>query len=268
MSNDTFSQNVVIITGASAGIGKELALQLAKQGAWLSLAARNAERLEEVAEQCRQMGAKALVVPTDVAEKEQCRMLIEKTVQEYGRIDTLVNNAGITMWALFEEIKDLSLLERIMQVNFFGSVYCTYYALPHLKKSKGRIVSVASLTGKAGVPTRTVYSASKHAMAGFFDSLRIELAGSGVTVTMIFPGFVSTDIRERAVDGEGKPLKESPLPENEMMPVQECVNIMVDAMEKRKREVVMTLRGKIGVALKVFAPGLVDTIARKAIEKG
>ncbi|HID37956.1 MAG TPA: SDR family oxidoreductase [Calditrichaeota bacterium] len=268
MGNNSLAQNVVIITGASAGIGKELALQLAKQGAWLSLGARNAGRLEEVAKECRQLGAKALVVPTDVAEKEQCLLLIEKTVQEYGRIDTLVNNAGITMWALFEDVKDLALLERIMQVNFFGSVYCTYYALPHLKKSRGRIVGVASLTGKTGVPTRTVYSASKHAMAGFFDSLRIELAGSGVSVTLIFPGFVSTDIRERAINGEGKPLEESPLPENEMMPVERCVNIIVRAMQERKREVVMTARGKIGIWLKLIAPGLVDNIASKAIEKG
>ncbi len=268
MTKTDLSQNVVIITGASAGIGRDLALQLARQGAWLSLAARNTEKLEEVAEQCRQLGAKALVVPTDVSEKEQCNRLIERTVKEYGRIDTLVNNAGITMWAMFEDVKDISLLDRIMQVNFFGSVYCTYYALPYLKKTKGRIVGVASLTGKTGVPTRTIYSASKHAMAGFFDSLRIELAGSGVSITMIFPSFVATDIRERAVDGEGKPLEESPLPEDKMMPVDECVRIMITAIEKRKREVIMTARGKIGVALKLIAPGLVDNIARKAIEKG
>jgi len=268
MPDETFSQNVIIITGASAGIGKELALQLAREGAWLSLAARNTKRLEEVAEQCRKSGAKALVVPTDVSDKEQCRRLIEKTVQEYGRLDTLINNAGITMWALFEDIKDLSLPERIMQVNFFGSVYCTYYALPHLKKSRGRIVAVASLTGKTGVPTRTIYAASKHAMAGFFDSLRIELADTGVAVTMIFPGFVSTDIRERAMNGEGKPLQVSPLPEDEMMPVEECAGRIMKAMRERKREVVMTARGKIGVWLKLIAPGLVDKIARKAIEKG
>ncbi|HGY55246.1 MAG TPA: SDR family oxidoreductase [Caldithrix abyssi] len=268
MNKPVFSENVVVLTGASAGIGKELAMQLARQGACLSLAARHADRLEEVGEQCRQLGAKAITVPTDVADKKQCEQLIERTVQEYGRIDTLVNNAGITMWALFEDIEDLSLLENIMQVNFFGSVYCTYYALPYIKKNKGRIVGVASLTGKTGVPTRSGYAASKHAMAGFFDSLRIELSGSGVSVTMVFPGFVATDIRERAIDGKGNPLEKSPLPEEEMMPVEKCANIIVEAMENRKREVVMTTRGKIGVWLKLIAPALVDKIARRAIEKG
>ena len=173
-----FRDNVVVVTGASAGIGAELARQLAAGGARLALAARDAARLEEVAAECRARGGRALAVPTDVGEEAQCAALVERAVAEYGRLDTLVNNAGISMWARFDEITDLSIFERVMRVNYLGSVYCTHHALPHLKRSRGRIVGVSSLTGKTGVPTRSGYAASKHAMAGFFDSLRIELDGT------------------------------------------------------------------------------------------
>jgi short-subunit dehydrogenase len=263
-----FLQKAVIITGASAGIGRELALMLAEQGAWLALAARNAEKLEEVAAQCRQRGGKAVVVPTDVAEQSQCRNLIERTVAEYSRIDVLINNAGISMWARFDEISDLSLIEQIMRVNYFGSVYCTHYALPFLKETQGRIVGISSLTGKTGVPTRSGYAASKHAMAGFFDTLRIELADYGVSVTMIYPGFVATEVRQRAFATDGKPLGISPVREDEVMTVETCARLIVQAAAQRKRELVMTLRGKLGMWLKLIAPGLVDRIARKAIEEG
>jgi short-subunit dehydrogenase len=268
MDNAVFRENVVVITGASSGIGRELAYQLADQGAWLSLAARDAGRLAAVSDRCRERGGKALVVPTDVSQQAQCQNLIERTVQEYGRIDTLVNNAGISMWARFEEVGDLSLFERIMQVNYLGCLYCTYHALPYLKQTKGRIVGVSSLTGKAGVPTRSGYAASKHAMAGFFDSLRIELADCGVSVTMVYPGFVATEMRKRAFGADGKPLGESPVREAEVMPVETCTRLIVGAAAQRRRELVMTSRGKVGQWLKLIAPGLVDRIARKAIEEG
>ncbi|HEX7403535.1 MAG TPA: SDR family oxidoreductase, partial [Usitatibacter sp.] len=165
-------------------------------------------------------------------------------------------------------IEDMSILERIMQVNYMGSVYCTRHALPHLRESRGRIVGVASLAGMIGVPTRTGYSASKHAMRGFFDSLRIELDGSGVTVTMIYPGFVSTSIRESATGPDGKPILVSPVKEGEAMSVEDCARRIVAAIEGREREVVMTARGKIGLWLKLVAPGLIDRIAKRAIERG
>jgi short-subunit dehydrogenase len=268
MKGSHFFENVVVITGASAGIGRELALQLADQGAWLILAARNAQRLEDVAEECRQRGGRALVVPTDVAQQPQCQGLIERAVAEYGRIDTLINNAGITMWAKFDEIRDLSLIEQIMRVNYLGSVYCTHYALPYLKKAQGRIVGVSSLTGKTGVPTRSGYAASKHAMAGFFDSLRIELMDTGVSVTMIYPGFVATEVRERAFGADGKPLGKSPVRESEVMTADVCAHLILQATARRKRELVMTLRAKVGLWVKLIAPQLVDNTARKAIETG
>jgi short-subunit dehydrogenase len=268
MEDFAFLDNVVIVTGASSGIGRAVALQLADQGAWLALAARRIQRLEAVAAQCRERGGQAQVVPADVAVEAQCNALIGQTLALYGRIDTLINNAGITMWAPFDQVQDLAPLEDIMQVNFWGSVYCTYYALPHLKEAQGRIVGVSSLTGKTGVPTRSVYAASKHAMAGFFDSLRVELMDTDVSVTMVYPGFVATDVRRRAVGPGGEPLGESPVQEDAVMTPEACARIIIAAAARRRREVVMTLRGKLGQWLKLIAPGLVDRIARRAIERG
>ena len=260
--------NVVIITGASRGIGAALARRLAGQGALLALVARDRPALEKVAAECVAAGARAEVIVADVAEEAQCRRMVEHVLASFGRIDTLVNNAGATMWARFEDIVDLSILERLMQVNFMGAVYCTHHALAHLKATRGRIVGVASLTALTGVPTRSGYAAAKHAMRGFFDSLRIELEDSGVTVTMVYPGFVSSGIRENAAGPDGKPILVSPVKEGEVMGVEECARIIAKALAGRRREVVMTLRGKIGALLRFVVPGVVDRVARRAIEKG
>lgn len=268
MTTAPFHENVVIVTGASSGIGRELAYQLADQSAWLALAARDVERLDAVAEGCRSRGGRALVVPTDVAEQAACQQLVTRAVEAYGRIDTLINNAGVTMWALFEELSDLSPLERIMQVNYFGSLYCTYYALPHLKQSRGRIVAVSSVTGKAGVPTRSGYAASKHAMVGFFDSLRVELAPHGVSVTIVYPDFVATETRQRAFGPDGRPLGVSPVQEGKVMTAETCARLIVRAAARRKREEILSLRGKVGQWIKLVAPGVIDGIARRAIARG
>ena len=260
--------NVVAITGASKGIGAELARQLAAKGAKLVLAARNEKELEAVAADCRKAGASVVTVKADVAVERDCQAIVAGAVLAFGRLDTLVNNAGVSMWARFEDIDDVSILERIMQVNYMGAVYCTRHALPHLRAVRGRIVGIASLAGRTGVPTRSGYAASKHAMTGFFDSLRIELADAGVTVTMIYPGFVSTGIRENATGPDGKAIMVSPVKEGEVMGVEECAHRIVKAIGKREREVVMTARGKIGLWLKLLAPSLVDRLARRAIETG
>jgi short-subunit dehydrogenase len=259
---------VVVITGASKGIGAELAKQLAARGAKLVLAARNSEELEKVADECRKAGGAVITVKADVAVERDCQAIMSGAALAYGGIDVLVNNAGATMWARFEDIEDVSILERIMQVNYMGAVYCTRHALPYLRQSKGVLVGISSLAGRTGVPTRSGYAASKHAMTGFFDSLRIELDDSGVTVTMIYPGFVSTGIRENATGPDGKAIQVSPVKEGEVMGVEECARIIVKAIETRKREVIMTARGKLGLWLKLFAPSLVDRIAKRAIQEG
>lgn len=265
-----FKNNVTIITGASTGIGEELAYRLADQGACLVLTARREAELERVAAKVRERGAaagaKVIIVSADVAIEADCKKIIDAAIHEFGRIDTLVNNAGMTMWAKFADIQDVSMLARIMQVNYMGAVYCTHYALPHLKAGKGRIVGIASLTGLIGVPTRTGYAASKHAMRGFFDSLRIELEDDGVTVTMVYPGFVATGIRENATGADGKPAKIDPVNQDDVMSVDECTTLIVRAIEQRKREEVMTLKGKLGQWLKLIAPGVIDGIAKRAVE--
>ena len=259
---------VVAITGASKGIGAELARQLAAKGARVVLAARGEKELEQIAAECREAGGKAVTVKADVTRDRDCQAIVSGAVVAFGRLDVFVNNAGATMWARFEDIGDVSLLKQIMDVNYMGAVYCTKHALPHLRDTKGLLVGISSLAGRTGVPTRTGYSAAKHAMAGFFDSLRIELDGSGVDVTMIYPGFVATGIRENATGPDGKPIMVSPVKEGEVMSVEDCARRIVTAIERRERDVVMTARGKIGLFVKLFAPSLVDRIAKRAIESG
>lgn len=265
---ETYKGQVCIITGASSGIGRELAYLWASQGAQLVLAARNESRLLAIAEECRRRGGEAHVIPTDVTQESACKNLIDQTVQHFGKLDILVNNAGISMYARFDEVQDLAAMDQIMKINFYGSMYCTYYALPHLKASKGRIVGISSLTGKTGVPTRTVYAASKHAMAGFFDSLRVELMDDGVAVTMIYPGFVQSEVRTRALGPDGQSVGSSTAQEDQAMTAEECARIISRATARRKREVVMTTRARLGLWMKLIAPSVVDNISMKAIENG
>lgn len=263
-----FKDNIVILTGASTGIGEALAHQLAAQGAWLVLAARNAQKLESVAAECRACGGCALVVATDVTDEEECRELVERAVAEYGRIDTLINNAGLSMWMKFEDVEDLDSLEYLMRVNFFGSMYCSYYALPYLKQSKGRIVAIASVAARTGIPTRTGYAASKHAMVGFFESLRIEVEDDGISVTIAFPDFVASGMHTRSLGADGKPLGHNPLQVDKLMTSEECAQLIVAGAAARKRQIVMSNRSRFGQWLKLIAPGKVDEIAKKAIKKG
>ncbi|HKS07353.1 MAG TPA: SDR family oxidoreductase [Gemmatimonadaceae bacterium] len=262
-----FADRSVVITGASDGIGAEVARQLAGQGAWLALGARRAHELDLVAQECISRGGRAIIVKTDVTDPAQCRDLIAHAMQSYGKVDVLVNNAGVGAHFAFNEATDLAVYDRVMRVNFLGSVYCTHAALAPLRQSKGLIVAVSSLAGKTGVPFRTAYSASKHAMQGFFDSLRLELGGSGIDVTLVSPGFVATDIRAHALGGDGKVLGESPLDERDVMALDECGRQIVDAMERRKREVIMTARGRIGLILKSVAPRMVDRMTADVMKR-
>ncbi len=268
MSRDPFAGAVVCITGASSGIGAELARQCAAQRARLVLAARDLTRLEAVADECRALGAEALVVRTDVAQEADCKAMIDATIAHYGRLDMLINNAGLGASGLFREITDFSVFERVMRVNFHGSVWCTAYALPHLEQSRGRLVAVSSLTGLTGIPRRTAYGATKHAMAGFFDALRIELEGTGVSVTMIYPGFVVTDINRYALSPDGTPWGERAHQRRpgQSMPVDECCRLILRAAARRQRQVVMTWTARIGRWIRLVAPSVVDGIARRAIE--
>ena len=263
-----YTGKVVVVTGASQGIGRALCLALAPQRPRLVLAARDAAALEAVASECRQRGAEALVVETDVTDVEACRRLVDRAVQSFGGLDVLVNNAGIGMISRLDEVEDLSIYERLMRVNFLGSVYPTRFALEHLERSRGQIVAVSSLAGLTGVPLRTGYAATKHAQIGFFDSLRVEMREKGVAVTVIAPYYVQSEIRRRAVAGDGQPLPASPVREAEVMTAEECARQIVKAMERRQRMLVMTLKGRLGRWVKLAAPGLVDRMAERSVRRG
>ncbi len=262
MKKGAFQNNVVIITGASSGIGMELAYLLASEGAWLSLAARRREKLDEVAAKCRRLGGRALVVPTDVSDETRCKRLIDATIAEYGRIDTLVNNAGYGLSARLADLPDLSQFREMIDVNLLGSVYCTYYALHFIKETRGRIAGVSSVLGKFGTPGNTAYAASKFGMAGFFDSLRVELKRDGVGVTCIFPGLTITEFAEhvRKPDGSIIGEKGKRIYGPKTMTAAHAARIIRDVVAHRKPEVVLTKEGKFAVWMKKFMPGVLDKI--------
>jgi len=262
---DTLGGKAVLITGASTGIGRALALELARTGAQLALNARDADRLGETVAECVALGGAALAVPGDVAVAEDCRRMVARTVERFQRLDVLVNNAGLTMWARFDALADLAPLERLLAVNYLGAVRVTAAALPYLKNSRGLIVAVASIAGLTGVPERTGYAASKHAMVGFFESLRIELRGAGVDVTIVAPDFVQSELHKGALGADGRPLGRSPMDEPRIMTSEECARLIARAMRRRQRLLITSARGRLGRWARLVAPALVDRIAARAI---
>ena len=261
---------VIVITGASDGIGAEMARQWAARGradVALVLAARSIDKLEAVAKDCRASGAQALVQRCDVSVQADCIALVDAAVKTFGRIDTLVNNAGMSAHATFDSVTDLSWYETLMRINHWGSVWCTHAALPHLKASRGRLVAVASLAGLVGVPGRTAYSGTKFAMTGFFEALRVELLGSGVSVTIAYPGVVATEIRYRGFNAQGQAAGRSGLDERGAMSIETCARLIVDGTEARRRDIVMSAKGKLGRWMKLIAPAMLDRMATRALKK-
>ncbi len=263
----TFAGKTVLITGASEGIGRALALELAAEGANLVLAARNAARLEEAATACAARGAAVECFVMDVARAEDCRACVARAVARFGGLDVLVNNAGVTMWARFDAVTDFSVYERLLKVNYLGAVHMTAAALPHLKATQGLLVAVASIAGLTGVPERTGYAASKHAMVGFFESLRIELAGSGVDVTIVAPDFVVSEIHRRATGPDGRPLGQTPMQERRIMTAAQCAHLIAGAMRRRQRLLITSARGRLGRWARLLVPRLVDASAARAIRE-
>ena len=264
---DSFEGKAIVLTGASEGIGRALALALASARARLVLAARNAERLASLAQECIARGAEVLCVPTDVSQRADCTALIDAALARFGTIDVLLHNAGSTMWSRLDQLEDPGLLERLMRTNYLGAAWITWRALPALVAARGRIVAVSSMAGLVGVPTRTGYSASKHAMFGFFDSLRIELADQGVSVTIVAPDFVRSEIHRRAIGPDGKPLGMSPMQEAKIMTADECAAIFLRATLQRRRLALTSSRARLLRWLKLFAPKLVDILAARAIRR-
>lgn len=255
-----FKNKVVVITGASSGIGRSCAEEFAKRGANLVLAARQYVTLCEITAGLeKDYGIKAVAVQVDVTKEEDCELLIKQALITFGSIDIVVNNAGISMRALFNEL-DLSVLKNLMDVNFWGTVYCTKYALPEILKTKGSIIGVSSIAGYRGLPGRTGYSASKFAMNGFMEALRTELLNTGVHVMVACPGFTTSNIRVAALAKDGASHGETSMEEGKMMSSEEVASRIVDGIASRKRTLIMTAQGKLTVWINKLLPALADKL--------
>ena len=258
MKGGYFKDKVMIITGASSGIGLASSRLFAGFGARLVLAARSMDRLETLAAELSSL-TEVLCVKTDVSVEEDCRHLIEKTVERFGRIDILVNNAGISMRAMFRDV-NLSVIKTLMDVNFWGTVYCTKYALPELLKSKGSVVGVISIAGFSGLPGRTGYSSSKYAVRGFLDTLRIEHLYDGLHVMVFAPGFTASNVRNAALTADGSTQGKTPRDEGKMMTAEKVAEYLARGLARRKREMVLTPLGRLTVLVHKFLPWLTDKV--------
>jgi len=257
---------IIIITGASSGIGKALAFECAGRGAKLCLGARDGEKLTMIRERLKEAGTEVIILKTDVTKKEDCRSLVEAAVSHFGRVDILINNAGISMRALFEEV-DLDVIKKVMDTNFWGTVYCTKFSLPYLIRSGGSLVGVSSVAGYKGLPGRAGYSASKFAMQGFLEVIRIENRRKGVHVLIACPGFTASNIRNTALAKDGSQQGESPRDETSMMTAEEVAQHICHAIEKRKHRITLTLQGKMTVWLNKFCPGFMDRLVYNHMAK-
>jgi len=252
-------QRVMLITGASSGIGKALSLQALADGYRVVMVARNIAAMEDAVRGDHLDIERYLIVGADIGDREACRMVVDRTIAHFGRLDVLVNNAGISMRALFEEV-DVSVLEALMRVNFWGAVYCTHHALPWLLQARGSVVGVSSIAGYKGLPARTGYSASKFALQGFLESLRIENMKRNLHVLIACPGFTASNIRKTALAKDGSVQGESPRDEHTMMTAEEVSLHILEAIKLRKHRLVLTRQGKLTVLLNKFFPRWVDQL--------
>lgn len=256
----------VVVTGASSGIGEALAREYAALGANVVLGARQEARLKEVVAEITAQGGKAAYAVVDVVKEEECKGLIQKTIDSYGAIDVLICNAGLSMRALFDDV-DLEVLHRLMDVNFWGTVNCVKYALPHLQATKGSIVGVSSVAGLHGLPGRTGYSASKYAMTGFLETIRIENLKKGLHVMIACPGFTASNVRFSALTADGKSQGETPREEDKMMSAEEVARIIITGTQRRKRLSLMEFNGRATHFIKKLFPAFLDKMFYNAMAK-
>lgn len=255
-----FKDKVVVVTGGSEGIGKAIIEALVPLGAKIATCARNHDKLYQL--QMRYAGTLLHAVACDVSKEQDCKRFIESTIKTFGGIDILINNAGISMRALVKDV-DIEVMRKVMDVNFFGAVYCSTFALPSITERKGTVVGISSIAGYRGLPGRSAYSASKFALQGWLESLRIELLDEHVNVMWVCPGFVTSNIRNVALDHEGSPQKQNPMDESKMMSAEECAQHILDGIEKRKRSLILTFSGKRTVFMNKFFPALTDKLVHK-----
>ncbi len=255
-----FQDKVVIVTGGTDGIGKALVKDLIQKGAKVATCGRNQDKLYAL--QMEFPGQLLHTMVADVSRYEDCEQLVSSTVKTFGGIDIIINNAGVSMRALVQDL-DISVIEKVMNINFYGAVYATKLALPYILSRKGTIVGVSSIAGYRGLPGRSGYSASKFALQGWLEALRTELLESGVNVMWVCPGFTSSNIRNAALNKEGKHQGESPMDEDKMMTAEACATHILKSIEKKKRTLVLTFTGKRTILMNRFFPSLTDKMVRK-----
>jgi len=257
---------VVIITGGSSGIGKSLAEVFGREGASVVITGRNLANLEQVSLEFKALNIEHLIVNADVSVEEDNKKLVALTIAKYGRIDILINNAGISMRALFADA-DLSVIKKVMDINFYGTVYATKYCLPEIVKNQGSIVGISSIAGYRGLPGRTGYSASKFAMQGFLEVIRTELLKKNVHVLIACPGFTTSNIRNASLTKNGTAQGESPRDEEKMMSSEEVAERILTAVKKRKSYLVLTFQGKMTVFLNKWFPTFMDKMVYNIMAK-
>ncbi|MBO5961637.1 MAG: SDR family oxidoreductase [Alistipes sp.] len=250
---------VVVITGASSGIGEAMARLYSELGAKVALGARNETKLAELVQAIRSEGGEAIYITTDVTKESDCQRLVERAAEEFGGVDIMICNAGISMRALFDDV-EMSVLHRVMDVNFWGTAYCAKYALPYLQASKGSLVGISSVAGLHGLPGRTGYSASKFAMTGLLETIRIENLKKGVHVMIACPGFTASNVRYSALTADGSPQGETPRNEATMMTAKEVALRVAKGIAKRQRLCLMEKEGRLTHFVKRWAPSLLDRL--------
>jgi short-subunit dehydrogenase len=257
LMKNSFKDKIIIITGASSGIGEALVHEFAKQGSKIVLAARNELKILQIEKELNEKGMTVIAITTDVSRESDCKHLIETTIDRFGSVDILINNAGISMKALFHEA-DLQVLRRLMDVNFWGTVYCTRYALPYLVRSKGSLVAVSSIAGFNGLPGRSGYSASKFAIHGLMETIRIENLKNGLHVMVVAPGFTASEIRKHALLADGTEQGESPRDENHLMSPQFVARSIIKGIKRKRRNKILTWEGKLTALFQRIIPRVVD----------
>ncbi|MEO9485695.1 MAG: SDR family oxidoreductase [Ekhidna sp.] len=257
-------QKVAIITGGSSGIGKSLVLKYANEGYAVVFTGRNENRMAQVVSE---LGERPhLSLELNAGDKDDNKKMVDETIKKFGRIDVLVCNAGISMRALFEEV-ELDVFKQLMDINFYGAIYATKFALPHLLESKGTIIAISSINGWRSTPARTAYSSSKFAMQGFFEALRTEVMTRDVNVLVVCPGFTSSNIRNAALNADGQAQGESPRDEKKMMTPDEVAQRTYTAAKKKKRDLILTFEGKMAVMLNKIIPSRLDKMIYKMMKK-
>jgi short-subunit dehydrogenase len=255
---------VVVITGGTSGIGKALAIASLRAGAKVAVCGRKPETLQQLE---KELASDSLYTYTaDVSKEDDCKNFIEQTIARLGKIDILINNAGISMRALFRDA-DLTVLKQLMDINFWGTVYCTKYALPSILANNGTVIGVSSIAGYRGLPARTGYSASKFAMQGFLEALRTENLHTGINVMWVCPGFTASNIRNTALNEQGRSQAETPLDEGKLMSAETVADAILKAIAKRKRTLILTGQGKLTVLLSKLFPGLLDGMVYNHFKK-